>query len=134
MSSQLVNVLLVEDNALDAELLMRSFRKLNIHNPITLVHDGIEALAALRGEGGFKLLPRPYLILLDINMPRMNGLEFLQVIRDDLKLKHSVVYILLGSESDKARFAPYGPQLMGFLLKENIGAEFLALPDSIKLF
>jgi CheY-like chemotaxis protein len=134
MSRQLVTVLLVEDSALDEELLQRSFRKLKIANPVTVVHNGYEALDALRGTAGHERLPRPYLILLDINMPRMNGLEFLQVIRNDNELQHSVVFLLLGSERDKDRFAAYSAQVAGFLLKERIGVEFLAIPDSIRTF
>jgi len=134
MSRQLVHVLLVEDNALDEELLHRSFRKLKIANPVTVVHNGYEALDALRGTAGHKRVPRPYLILLDINMPRMNGLEFLLIIRDDNELKDSVVFILLGAETDKERFAAYGGQVTGFLLKEYIGEEFLVLPNSLKTF
>ena len=86
MQAQTVHILLVEDDEIDAEQILRSFERMKIANPVTHVLDGIEALSALRGSGGHERLPRPYLVLLDINMARMNGLEFLQHLRDDEEL------------------------------------------------
>ena len=72
MKSQIVHILLVEDDEIDAEAIVRGFQKQKIQNPITVVANGIEALSALRGEEGYARIPAPYLILLDLNMPRMN--------------------------------------------------------------
>ena len=87
MISPTVHILLVEDDEIDAEAVVRAFRRQKIANPLTIVQDGIEALNALRGEGGHKKLLSPYIILLDINLPRMNGIEFLQALRTDPVLK-----------------------------------------------
>ena len=73
-----VRVLLIEDDSIDAEAVERAFRKQRIANPITVARDGVEALSILRGTDGRERLVRPYLILLDLNMPRMNGIEFLE--------------------------------------------------------
>ena len=70
--SPMVNLLLVEDDEVDVQGLKRAFAKSRIGNPITVARDGIEALEFLRGENGRPKLPKPHLILLDLNMPRMN--------------------------------------------------------------
>lgn len=68
-------ILLVDDDEIDIEGVIRTFRKARVTNPIVAAGDGKEALKILRKEED---IPRPYIILLDINMPRMNGLEFLE--------------------------------------------------------
>src|SRR4051794_22973039 len=101
MQHQPVHILLVEDDYIDAENIIRFFQHHHVTNPYTHVIDGVDALNVLRGEGGYARLPRPYLILLDINMPRMNGLEFLQALRRDPELKRSVVFVLTTSTRDE---------------------------------
>ena len=81
MTGQVVHVLLVEDDEVDSEAIVRSFQKHNFANPITIATNGEDALKVLRGEGRYERIPAPYLILLDINMPRMNGLEFLKILQ-----------------------------------------------------
>ncbi|MCB0065367.1 MAG: response regulator [Caldilineaceae bacterium] len=122
-----VHILLVEDDDVDAEAMVRAFRKQKIANPITHVDDGIKALAVLRGEEGRERLPRPYLILLDINMPRMNGIEFLQVLRKDQDLERSIVFMLTTSNRDEDKLAAYDEQIAGYLLKNRAGEEFADL-------
>lgn len=86
--SKPVSILLVDDDDIDVMGIQRAFTKLKILNPITRARDGAEALELLR-EGK---LSKPYLILLDINMPRMNGLEMLDALRQDPQLSSSVVF------------------------------------------
>jgi CheY-like chemotaxis protein len=69
-----VNLLLVEDDEVDVQGLKRAFNRSRIGNPITVARDGIEALEILRGQNGHQKLPKPHLVLLDLNMPRMNGI------------------------------------------------------------
>ena len=76
----------VVDDEVDAEVVVRAFKKQKVSNPLTIVPSGVEALATLRGKVGHTPLSRPYLILLDINMPRMNGIEFLKELRQDQEL------------------------------------------------
>ncbi|MEZ4674745.1 MAG: response regulator [Caldilineaceae bacterium] len=126
------HILLVEDDDVDAEAIVRAFRKQQITNPFTIVKNGVEALELLRGQG-IEQLQRPYIILLDINMPQMNGLEFLEELRRDDKLRHSIVFVLTTSNRDEDKLAAYDKQIVGYLLKSNAGKDFLhiiALLDS----
>ncbi|MFN8489375.1 MAG: response regulator [Caldilineaceae bacterium] len=125
MVNQTTQILLVEDDEIDAEAIVRSFRRQQIANPITIVQDGIEALQCLRGENGYTRLPWPYLILLDINMPRMNGIEFLEIVRRDVELKQSVVFVLTTSNRDEDKLAAYNAQIAGYLLKARAGKDFI---------
>jgi CheY-like chemotaxis protein len=124
MLMQPVHILLVEDDDVDAEVVIRAFRRQQIDNPFTIVRNGVEALDVLRGTGGRTRLPRPYLILLDINMPKMNGIEFLQEIRKDVELKRSIVFVLTTSNNDEDKMAAYNEQIAGYLLKSNAGDDF----------
>jgi CheY-like chemotaxis protein len=132
MPKPVVNVLLVEDDDVESESMQRAFDKLNIANAITVAGDGYEALNILRGEGGYDRLPQPYIILLDINMPRMNGIEFLHALRQDAKLKSSVVFVLTTSDNQEDMVAAYDEHAAGYFLKKKAGQEFLVLPELIE--
>lgn len=127
MLMQSVHILLVEDDEIDAEAVVRAFKKQRIANNCTIVSDGVEAMKVLRGEGGYPRIPRPYLILLDINMPRMNGLEFLQRLRQDPELKRSIVFMLTTSQRDEDIMAAYNEQIAGYILKSKAGEHFVDL-------
>lgn len=127
MTGQVVHVLLVEDDEVDSEAIVRGFQKHNFANPITIVTNGEDALKVLRGEGAFERIPAPYLILLDINMPRMNGLEFLKILRQDPELRSSIVFVLTTSDSDRDKLAAYQEQVAGYLLKQRSGTNFAEL-------
>jgi len=86
-----VNFLLVEDDAIDVRFIRKTFQTHKITNPLHVACDGVEALEMLRGDGGRERIPRPYLILLDLNMPRMNGIQFLKELRADSTLCDSIV-------------------------------------------
>jgi CheY-like chemotaxis protein len=129
MASKTIHLLIVDDDEIDSELMVWSLQRLKITNPVTIVRDGVEALNALRGEEGFARIPRPYVIFLDINMPRMNGLEFLRIIRQDEDLKQSVVFILTGSKDEQDFIADDVGQVAGYFFKGiGIGEALFELP------
>ena len=121
----MVNLLLVEDDEVDIQGMKRAFAKSRIGNPITIARDGIEALEFLRGENGRPKLPKPHLILLDLNMPRMNGLEFLEVIRADEDLKSSVVFMITTSKAEEDKARAYGHHVAGYIVKQDPANTFL---------
>lgn len=122
-----VNVLLVEDNEVDREAVRRAFARHRIANPIHDAVDGVEALDLLRGTNGKERLPRPFLILLDINMPRMSGIELLRELRADPDLHDSIVFVLTTSKSDEDKLAAYGANVAGYIIKSDVGAGFVGL-------
>ena len=134
MAAQPVHVLLVEDDEIDAEAVQRAFAELKITNPITRASDGYEAFDRLRGENGCERLPRPYIILLDLNLPRMNGLEFLRQLRTDKELKSSVVFVLTTSRDEQDMVAAYNLQVAGYFLKTAVGEGFFNLPRMMETY
>lgn len=127
MSSEVIHILLVEDDDIDAENVMRAFKRQKTAKSLTRVANGIEALNVLRGEGGYARLPRPYIILLDINMPRMNGIEFLAAIRQDEELQRSIVFVITTSSQDEDKMAAYNKQIAGYILKTRAGDDFMGV-------
>lgn len=122
-----ISLLLVDDDDIDVESVQRAFRKQRIANPITVAKDGLEALAILRGEDGHERLIRPYLILLDLNMPRMGGIEFLEAIRQADDLKDSVVFVLTTSDDDRDVVTAYKNQVAGYMVKSRVGEDFVEM-------
>ena len=120
-----VNILLVEDDVVDVMNLKRTFRKLKIANPVHVANDGIEALEVLRGEGGKGPIPHPFVILLDLNLPRMHGLEFLTELRKDPEFRNSVVFVLTTSKSEEEKLAAYDLKIAGYILKKDIAEGFI---------
>jgi len=127
MESRTVSILLIEDDDIDAEGIERAFKKQKIANPITRASDGIEALAHLRGESAAGTLESPYIILLDINMPRMNGHEFLKEVRADDKLNHCVIFVLTTSDDERDIEQAYEQHVAGYIVKSRAGEDFSAL-------
>lgn len=119
MADYPIHILLVEDDEIDVEIVQRAFQKQQINHPIVHASNGHEALQILRGADNYPCLPQPYLILLDINMPRMNGIEFLQMLRQDVTLKWSIVFVLTTSNQEADKIAAYNEQIAGYFLKSN---------------
>ena len=114
------NLLLVEDDDIDAMGIERALKKMRLLNPLTRAKDGIEALELLRsGE-----LPKPYIILLDLNMPRMGGLEMLKVLRQDDQLCDSVVFVLTTSSNDEEITSAYRKNIAGYIVKSTLDRDF----------
>ncbi len=120
-----VTVFLVDDDDVDVKAVRRAFRKAKIANPIMVARDGLEALAMLRGEQGHEQVPRPFIIILDLNMPAMNGLEFLTELRKDPELHNAVVFVLTTSKADEDRAASYDKNVAGYIVKSDVGDGFL---------
>ena len=132
MNDQTVNILLVDDDDIDVEAVQRSFRKAKIANPIQVAADGLVALDILRGNNGHSPIPRPYMILLDLNMPRMNGIEFLEEVRQNPDIKDSVIFVLTTSNDDRDKVAAYEKNVAGYLVKSNAGTDFVNLIEFLE--
>ena len=128
-----VTLLLVEDDLVDAEAIQRAFRQQRIANPFVVVPDGVEALATLRGQRDVTV-PHPYVVLLDINMPRMNGLEFLRALRADPELSRTVVFVLTTSDREEDKVAAYENHVAGYILKSRAGEDFLEVIRLLRVY
>jgi CheY-like chemotaxis protein len=134
MPKENVHILLVEDDEVDAEAIVRAFARQRIDNPFTIVSDGIEAFNVLRGESGRNPVSWPYLILLDLNMPRMNGIEFLHILRQDPILKRSVVFVLTTSNRDEDKIAAYDKQVAGYMVKSGEEQNFINIVSLLESY
>jgi CheY-like chemotaxis protein len=117
-SSKVVTILLVEDDEIDVKALRWAFDKLKIANPLHIARDGVEAWEML-GE-----LPRPYLVITDINMPRMNGIELLRKIRQSEHCRDSIVFVLTTSNDEQDKIDAYDLNVAGYMLKSDMGTSF----------
>jgi CheY-like chemotaxis protein len=125
----MLNILLVEDDEVDVLTVKRAFKKGNITNPLYVAGNGLEALTMLRGEPGqLSIIPSERrIILLDLNMPKMNGLEFLQEMRSDATIRHIPVVVLTTSNEERDRVEAYQLNVAGYILKPITFSVFVEL-------
>ena len=120
-----VRILLVEDDDVDAMAVSRAFAKNRILNEIVRAKDGAEGLdklAELSGGHG-----APVIVLLDLNLPKINGIQFLERLRTNPAMKGTVVFVLTTSEDDRDKAAAYDNFVAGYMVKSNVGRDFLNL-------
>jgi CheY-like chemotaxis protein len=117
-----LNLLLVDDDDIDVMNVRRAFSKARLTNPLYVASDGIEALRMLR-DGSVPAARR--LVLLDINMPRMNGIEFLRELRADEALRSTSVVVLTTSSADEDKMNAYEFNVAGYLVKPVTFATFV---------
>jgi CheY-like chemotaxis protein len=129
MGNLMLNILLVEDDEVDVMTVQRAFKKGNITNPLFIAGNGLEALTMLRGElGQPSVIPSDRrIILLDLNMPKMNGLEFLQELRADPKIRQIPVVVLTTSNQEQDRIQAYNLNVAGYILKPVTFSIFVEL-------
>jgi CheY-like chemotaxis protein len=118
-------VLLVDDDAIDVMAIRRAFKTLRINNNLVTAGDGIEALDRLRGTNGLTKVPRPHIVLLDLSMPRMGGVEFLSELRDDPDLCRTVVFVMTTSAASEDRVRAYQMNIAGYVVKRHSGRSFV---------
>ncbi|HUW50648.1 MAG TPA: response regulator [Sulfuricella sp.] len=133
-SANIVDILLVEDNPGDVRLTEEALKESKLAVSMRVARDGIEALAMLRGEGDYADQPQPDLILLDLNMPRMDGREVLRQIKSDDRLKHIPVVVLTTSEAEKDIIQAYGLHANCYITKPVELEEFMKIIQSIEGF
>jgi CheY-like chemotaxis protein len=118
-------ILLVEDDRVDIMTVQRALKKNQISNPLQIARTGLEALQMLRGEAGFdKLSPPPGLILLDLNLPKMSGIEFLRELRGDPELKELRIIVLTSSNEPSDRAAAFRYDVDDYIVKPHSFDEF----------
>ncbi len=129
-----VHVLLVEDDAADELLMQEALRQAPVPVDLDVVEDGIQALDYLRGEGEHRAATIPDLIVLDLKLPRMSGLECLAVIKADPQLRHVPVIILSTSDAQEDIRRSYDLQASCYLIKPSDLAEYERVMNAFKEF
>ena len=119
-----LNILLVEDDEVDVMNVRRAFRQFHIMNPLFVASDGVEALSMLRGG---EVPSERRLVLLDLNMPRMNGIELLRELRSDASLHTTPVVVLTTSDDERDKIEAYNLHVAGYLVKPVTFASFCDL-------
>jgi CheY-like chemotaxis protein len=131
MTDKVLNILLVEDDEVDVMNIRRAFKKGNITNPLFVAGNGLEALEMLRGGE----MPRSRrLVLLDLNMPKMNGIEFLRELRADPELSPTPVVVLTTSDAERDKVEAYNLHVAGYLLKPVTFANFCETMASLNKY
>ena len=129
-----IEILLVEDNPGDVRLTQEAARETKVHNNMHVVSNGLDAMAFLRREGRFGTVPRPDLILLDLNMPGMDGREVLQQIKRDEKLRRIPVVIITSSQAEEDILRAYDLQAACYVTKPVDLEQFIKVVKSIESF
>jgi CheY-like chemotaxis protein len=128
-----LNIFLIDDDDMDAKAVERAFRRGKIGSSVVRAVDGIDALEMLKGANGRSRPPSPRILLVDLNMPRMNGIELIRALRKDEELRQSLVFILTTSKRDEDKMAAYDLNVAGYITKATAAEEFrnlVALMDS----
>lgn len=132
------SIMLVEDDQMDVMNVQRELRKQHIEVPLVHARNGREALNMLRGENGEAKIARPSLMMLDINMPRLNGLELLKILRSDPEFQDLNVFIMTTSDLDTDRLGAKDLNVSGYIIKpltfDSFGGEGGGTVDSFSLF
>ena len=127
LAAQQVRIILIDDDEVDVEAVARLLRKHRLPYDLVTFSNGSDAKNALAGSFGQDLARHPYLILLDLNMPRMNGIELLDWLRTQPHLRRAIVFAFTTSEAQQDCRAAYDRQVAGYLVKSHLGSGYTAL-------
>ena len=127
-------MLVVDDDLIQHKAIKRAFRQRGIQQQIRTAEDGLEALAILRGTQGHEPIKEPYLVLLDLNMPRMDGIEFLRELRADPVHCNAIVFVLTTSREEKDRVNAYALNVAGYIVRSDFGAGLQRVIDLLESY
>lgn len=128
------SVLVIDDDDVAIEGVQRSFQRHKVPCTTITASDGREALEILRGTHPEKRIKQPYIVLLDLNMPGMDGFQFLHALRRDSELKRTVVFVLSTSARDQDKARAYNEQVAGYMVKSAVGPQFVKLAKFIEKY
>ena len=127
-------ILLVDDSPDDIMIAKRAFKKCDIRNEVYVTEDGEEAIQFLRKEGKYKDTPSSCLVILDLNMPKINGFEFLEIIKGDKKLKTTPIIVLTSSSRPEDVELAYKLGANSFIVKPASFEDFIEAVMEIKRY
>lgn len=123
-----ITLLLIDDDDVDVMGIQRALKKLEIHNAVVRARDGLEGLAKLRECHGAR---KPYLVLLDLNLPKLNGLELLAEIRKDPEVSSAVVFVLTTSKAEEDKLVAYKHNIAGYIIKSQVSDGVMRAMDML---
>ena len=129
-----ISILMIEDDEVDVMAFQRAIDKADIENKVYYAANGLEGLAYLRGEEGKPKVQQPCVVLLDLNMPKMNGFEFLEVLRADEDIQDTAVFVLTTSNLDKDKVHAEQLSVAGYLVKSELGESFLPVIEKLSAY
>jgi CheY-like chemotaxis protein len=129
-----IEILLVEDNPGDVRLTKEALKEGKVYSNLHTVKDGVEAMEYLRQEGKYKSVPRPDIILLDLNLPRKDGREVLEEIKSDEKLKRIPVVVLTTSKAEEDVLRTYNLHANCYVTKPVDLEKFMVVVKTIDSF
>ena len=130
MQSKAINILLVDDDAVDVMTVRRAFKKSKVNNPLYVASNGLEALEMLQPSNS-EIPKSRRLILLDLNMPKMNGIEFLKALRKDPNLHKTPVIVLTTSDREQDRLEAYDLNVAGYIVKPMTFSEVVDVMSAL---
>ena len=134
-SDRLVTILLVEDDDGDFRALQRALTKAKLPYPIRRAFDGIEALDILRGTNGAEKIEKPFLLVSDVNMPRLSGIKLVRQMRNDADLNDSIIFMYTTSNRPEDKSESYDENVAGYILKGSAaGGNFEKLADILGVY
>ena len=122
-------ILVIDDDDVDVEFVRRAFRREQPDSIIQEAKDGTEGLERLRAAGVEKTI-----VFLDLNMPKCDGFEFLQMVRSDDELRRAVVFVLTTSDNEIDKAKAYDHGIAGYIVKSQAGVDYRALPDLVRSY
>ena len=134
MLDENAGILLVEDDRVDVMTVQRALKRNRISNPLYIARTGVEALAMLRGNDVPVISPLPALVLLDLNLPKMSGIEFLRAMRDDPVLSSLSVIVLTSSDEPRDRAAAFEYDVEDYIIKPHSFEEFAQVMATVLSF
>jgi len=129
-----ISILLVEDDDVAAESVRRGLSRNGMSYPLIWVEDGRTALEVLRGQSPRAFVKRPRIVLLDLNLPHVDGFEFLSALRADSALHDDVVFVLTTSDTQEDRTRAYRGQISGYMVKSEVGPQFVKVAQLLSAY
>ncbi|RZV42762.1 MAG: response regulator [Acidimicrobiales bacterium] len=129
-----LSLLVVDDDEVDREMMVRGLTKSGIDHHIRTARDGVEAMEILHGQNGNPRLHAPFLVVLDLNMPRMDGHEFLETLRLTPMLAETPVFIVTTSDHEDDIRAAYGQGVAGYIVKDRAGSNYSRLIEMLQAY
>ena len=134
MSTRQATILLVEDDDVDAETVERGLKAANIEGKLLRARDGVEALELLEGKNGHVKIKPPFLLLVDIRMPRMDGLSLIHAVRRNVSLQRTIIFVLTTSDSERDKMSAYNEHVAGDIVKSGAPDQYSRLAQMLEYY